>query len=283
MTTICTNTPFPKFQDLIAGVTFTWPPTIPTLPPMPSIPSPMLPGISMPSLEIVNIIQQLQVYQLLATVGILFDKILGKLGLALDAVIPAIPEINIKLPDLLALDAQPIIDAIKAKLALNITFGFPSPLLPGMSIPSLEAVQISKYLTIEYIPALLDILVGKISDVLDLLRISGSLSIPTVPTLAELKAMLLASLPDFPDLNAAYASLGLNGLFAGLSIPGFPAMPAFPDPLIPTMSSFSIDINEALAIYLANLTTVPIDMIVGFVLSKLSMLGFSFPPICFTF
>lgn len=283
MPTICTNSPFPTFQDLIGGVTFTWPPTIPTLPAMPSIPSPMLPGISIPNLEIVNIIQQLQTYQLLATVGILFDKILGQLGLDILAVIPPIPELSFKLPDLLALDAQPLIDAIKAKLALGITFGFPTPLLPGMSMPSLEAIQISKYLTIQYIPTLLDILVGKIMDVLDLLSISGSLSIPTVPTLAELKTMLMANLPDFPDLNTAYAALGLNGIFAGLTIPGFPAMPAFPDPLIPGMSSFSIDINEALSIFLANLSAYPIQVVVDFVMSKLSMLGFSFPPICFTF
>lgn len=288
MITVCTNSPIPSFQSLYDQVLahMTFPPPELSIPALPGLKNPIYAGFSNINMEIVQLVQELQNYQLQITLMAVFEPLVAFLGGALENILPKIPGTDLTLIDLLACDPDTIYAAIAEAIAIHGIGIFPfvpNPMFSGLSIPAIEAVNVIKMVTRGYYVLLLNALLSLINQVADILEIGGLSGIPAIPTLSQVQAAILAAFPGFTSLTALIASgIGIQTLFSAISFPGLPTM-LMPSPLIPGFSSYEAEFQEALAILYGNLTTVPLNIILDFVQNALGMLGFSFPTICISF
>lgn len=286
-------------------------PDAPGIPPfiVPTLPTPIYNKFSNLNMEVMQFVQGLQDFQLQTTLSLMIKPLADFLGGAIAGFLPTIPNTSINLVDLLAGNIEKIKREIAEALAINpLAFPMlPTPLFNGFSIPNIEAISAMKLILKGYYKDVMMIIPGMIDSVVGILQLPGLPSLPTLPTLPDVKAMLLEKamalptipnvpavpgmpplppIPAAPDMKDIPLLLKLKGieipdLFSMLSFPGFPTL-SLPKPLIPTMSNFELELNEALSILFADFLTIPLKKIMDFLEGTLGMLGFSFPTICIT-
>lgn len=286
MPTICCSGPIPSFADLHANALacMTFPPTGFSVPSLPGLRSPIYSGFSSANLEIVQLVQELQSFQFLTTLSALAAPLAGFLGGAIDDLLPKIPGTGIGLTGLLACDPSGLYAAVQAAITEHGIGAFPfvpTPIFHGISAPALETVNIVKFVLKGFMQSLTDAIFGLINSVTGELGLAAMPALPSFPTLAGIQSMILAQFPGAVSI-ADVLNKGLSALFA-FPVPGFDAIPAFPAPLVPGMSSYAVEFADALNIFLAGLLATPLRLLIDFVSSTLGMLGFSFPAICITF
>lgn len=262
---------------------------LPSLPAMPSLPNPMFPGIEHPFLDIVMLIQELQTNAMMGILKIIF----GKFASILSFPLPAMPILGLSFLDLFSMDAAGLIQRIRDALALGIDFAgiIPIPFTPHLHIPSIAAVQIAKLLLKNLIGLVMDVIIGKISAIADLLIIPIP-AFPTfvIPSMADLYQIVLnafefqiPTIPDIPDWPGLPGFPDIPPLPSfSFDIPGFPSF-NIPSPLIPKYKNPALEIVETLSILLGELQNFVINKLAKFVSDFLGILGFSFPELCYTF
>lgn len=252
---LCVPGPFPSFASLhaLAMPSVSFPPTIDfVMPPFPSLPSPMLPDIKNPNWDRLQAIQELQSFQLMSIMNAVLGTLTGFLGISIGSIIPDIPNLGLNLIDILSMNPQALVDAVKAallSLGMGAFPGLPNPLFPGISMPSLEAITIGKIIVKKYTMGLVTIVLDLIAQVADIL---------------ELPSLTLPALPSFPDLLAM--------------IPSF----SFPSPLMPNMNIPSIEAMEKLSILLSEQIIAFLSPIVDFIVGTLG-LAVALPALCIPF
>lgn len=288
MITLCATSPLPTFKLLYDAVTehLTFPPVSIVVPSLPTLKTPIYEGFSNTNMEIVQLIQGLQDFQLQTTLMALIEPLVSFVGGALEDFLPKIPHTNLTLIDLLAANPSVIYQEVMAAIAIygvNIFPFVPNPMFGNLSLPSIEIVNIVKMVVRGYYIVLLSTITSLISTVTDILQIGNLTAIPTIPTLPEVLSKLLLVFPEFSNISQLIQSgISLDVLFAALSFDGFPPL-IFPSPLIPSLSSYELEFQEALSILYSDFLTIPLAIIVDFVQDVLSMLDFSFPLLCISF
>lgn len=293
MPQLCTTTPIPSFDDLYNQFkpNLTNPPFKFTMPSMPTLPSPMFPTMTCPNIESVTAIGELKATQLMNTCMGMLTPLTGFLGVSLSSIIPTVPVLNLKLPDLLSGQPSDLLASVKAKIAAGFTFpGIPSPLFPDMKIPEFESISVMVNLIKSYIMQIPAFIYGLINQVTGLLHFSGMPAMPTMPTLDSLKAMALANLPPLPNLpnpqtylDMMKSGLPTNQMF-NFTIPGFPAIPALPDPLFPSIHYPEFEFYTGFGNMIDHLSSVNLQSCMDFCNNSLaSKLSFSFPTMCIPF
>lgn len=289
---ICTSTPIPDFNSLYkaAMASMKFPPASISIPSLPTLMNPIYAGISNINSEIVQLVQELQSYQMMMTFSSFLTPLTSYLGLSLSAILPKIPGTALSLTDLLSMNPSTIYAGISAALAQYGAGIFPflkTPIFGSLSVPSIEIVTTVKMVIKGYMNTLLGTVFGLINEVTGKLKLPAMPALPVLPTLAQIEAQIMGAFPGFPSISALINSgeASLNAMLASVEalIPAFPALPALPSPLIPNFSSFEHEFNEGLNVLYSSLVAYPMTLIMNFVTSTLSMLGFSFPTICITF
>lgn len=284
--TLCCDVPVPTFtalyQSLMKGISGDIPEL--TIPKLPGLRSPIFDGFSHPGLELSNLVQELQQFQLSLTLFNVFKPLADFLGGALEDLLPKIPGTDLTLLDIIAMDSSRIYAAVQA--AIDDGFKFlmlPNPIFPDLSIPALETVATVKAIIRSY-PAMV---VTKIKELVGL--VTDALELPGLPSIPELPtrdAIVKAALEAFPEVEQIIDLLSddfsVSDLFSAFALPGFPPL-ILPKPLIPGMSAFSLEIEEAMSIFQADALGALVQPIVDFCEDTLGALGFEFPKICITF
>lgn len=287
MPTICCDTPLPTLESLLPKVSanLTFPPTGFSLPSLPGLRSPLFPSLSMINLELIKVVQALQDFQIMGTIKLIMQPLLSVLGGAIDVIFPKVPGTDISFSDLLAGDPSVLFPKIKIALDINgpSIFPFlPNPIFGSLSIPDIEISEVMGFVIKGYLNSLISIITGTINSVIGILNIPGLPGLPPIPTLPSLPTILAsisASFPSLPNLQSIISSIPIPTIFSNLSIPEFPSL-ALPTPLVPSFSMPDIEFSVGLGGLLSNFLTIPLNIIVGYLTSTLSMLGFSFPTVC---
>jgi len=288
MINLCAPSPLPTFQSLYDPVVshLTFPPIAITIPTLPSLKEPIYSGFSNTNLEIVQLVQELQNFQLQTTLMALIQPLVSFLGGALEDFLPKIPHTDLTLIDLLACNPNQIYDAIEVAIDEHGLSAFPfvpNPMFGSFSAPAIEAVNVVKMIVRGYYVAILNVITTLISSVTDILEVAGLPTIPTIPTLSDITDALLAAFPQFNSLSELIQSgISVDDIFGALSFGGFPPL-VIPSPLIPNFSSFEMEFQEGLSILYGDFLTVPLAIIVDFVQDTLGALGFDFTTLCISF
>lgn len=286
---LCASDPLPSFSSIYDSVKsrMTFPPAGFVFPQLPTIPDPLFPKIRMPNMETMIIAAELQAFQLMNTILGIVKPIIDYLGLAISALIPKIPGLDINLLDLLTMNASSLYTMVKNMLPDVVLPFVPYPIYFSLSIPDMEIKNKVTMLIKGYMTSLITTvteIVGKvvkyIKDVIKI-GIPSLPELPKIPTIQELKTMMLAQFPDMPDFKSMLTKYSLEDIFR-IAIPGFPPF-VFPKPLVPNFSSKEIDFTELLNILYNELLLTPLKMIVDFCKNVLSrFIGFAFPTFCIT-
>lgn len=277
---ICSPVPIPSFNSLYALI----PNPLPSfsIPSLPCLPSPIYANIIHPQLEIINLVHEIQTYQFYTTFLFLFTPIVNFLGLSLSSILPKIPVININLLDLLTLNPSSIYALIGniPNISLPTFPALPIPIFQNLLIPEIELLNKVKFITTGYMTLLITTISSLIGTVTDQLHLPGLPTLPTIPSFASLQSLLLAPFSGFSNLlGVLHSGVSITDLF-NITIPGFPALPALPFPLMPNFVSPEIYLMETLKIMNAELASYPMTLIVNFCTNTLGSLGFSFPTLC---
>jgi hypothetical protein len=293
MPQLCTSTPIPSFNDLYNqfAPNLKNPPFNFTMPQLPTLPVPMFPTMKCPNIEMVTSIAELKATQLMQTCTGMLTPLTSFLSVDPLSLLPAVPVLNIKLPDILNGNPSDLLASVKAKIAAGIQFpGIPSPLFPDMRIPEFESLSTMCNLIKSYIMSLPDMIFGLINQVCGKLKFASMPAMPTMPTLDQLKSMALAALPPLPNLPnpQTYLDMMKSGLPTNLmfnfSIPGFPAIPSLPDPLFPSIHYPEFEFYTGFGNMVDHLTSVNMQSCVDFCQNTLgSKLSFTFPTMCIPF
>jgi hypothetical protein len=236
------------------------------------------------SLEISQILQELQSFQLMNTLKAMIDPMLSVVGLAVDEFLPKLPGLGLTLVDLLTMSPATIYQKVRDAIAEYGIEAFeailPVPIFLTMSIPAIEIVTIVKMLKQYYITMVVTKVEVLVNQVTSILQIPGMPALPSIPTLADIKALAFGLFPDAEQLiDILKTGISVSSLFSMFSLPGIPVL-NLPEPLFPKLSSFDIEINEALVMLRAHMNTVAITSLVSFVEEKLSILNIEFPTFC---
>lgn len=283
---LCTDTPLPTFQALKESLAASIADGIPelTIPSLPGLLSPIYEGFSQIDLELSQLVQELQAFQINLTMFNIFKPLSEFLGGALEDILPKIPGTDLTLLDIINGDSAKVYQAVKQAIADGIELPMiPSPIFGDISIPGLETVATVKALLRGYPPLLVAKIKELIAQVTDQLEIPGLPEIPELPTRETIEAALLELFPEAERLaDMLNDDFSVSALFSGLILPGIPPL-ILPEPLVNGFSSFSVDFEEAMAIYMTNAASALIGPIVDFCNDALSSLGFEFPTICIEF
>lgn len=289
MVSLCTGSPLPTFNSLYTGFVgnLTFPPMAFTFPVMPTLPSPMFPSISVPNLEAVKTVVELQSMQMLNTLMAMIQPMVTFLGGSLSALLPKIPGLNLNLIDLLSVNPQALFDAVKASIAAlpptyNCPFA-PLPLYTALSIPDMSIVQIAANYVKSYSMLLVGFIEGLVSQVTSALHIGAMPTLPTMPTFNSIKSLILAKVPGATSLYQVLQSgISIPAMF-NITIPGFPALPALPTPLVPSVNIPEFDFQESMGVLMNHLSTYSLSLVMNFINSTLaSYISFTFPTFCIT-
>lgn len=253
-----------------------------------NIPIPLVANLRNPTQELSAVIQYIQNYQINLSLTAGLSALLDIVGGAIDSIIPPIPVLNIPFTELISGSYDALIALIKTKLD-EFSALLPSPLLPGIVFPDLEAAVILKMLKTQVQTMLITAIQELIAPVLDILELAGSLTIPTIPTMQELRNMILSRikpLPAIPTAEDIEAQIRQNvdSLITGLDIPSIPGfeLPLIPMPLQFDATNFTYDINESVNILFSDFTAQVGAKIEDFFDSTLGLLGVEFPTITVT-
>lgn len=285
MLQICASIPIPTFNSLYADAlsAMTIPPGNITIPLLPAIPNPIYPGFNCTNLEIVQIVAQLQSFQLLTTLLSFLQPLVEFLDISLDSILPKIPGTNLTLLDLLALDPTKIYDTLSViPLSILASFpGVPNPLTYSITAPSIDIITAIQGVINGYVNTVTNTVVSLINDVVNILDIGGLPTIPVVPSLESLQAIIIPPTLPIVDVTKLLNQFSLNDLLALIPIPGFPAFPLLPIPLVVSVDIPEINMMLGLNLFYTNLTMFPMTIIFNFIENVLSeFIGFSFPTVC---
>lgn len=281
---ICTNTAVPTYNQLMDAIQAHLPIVQINVPDILGLLNPIYDRFSNFSLEISQILQELQSFQLMNTLKAMIDPMLSVVGVAIDEFLPKLPVLDLTLVDLLTMSPVAIYQKVKDAIAEYGIEAFeailPIPIFLTMSIPAIEIVTIVKMLKQYYLSMLVTKVEELVNQVTSILQIPGMPALPAIPTLADIKALALGLFPEATQLiDILKSGVSVASLFSMITIPGIPAL-SLPDPLFPQLSSFDIEINEALVMLRAHMNTVTISSLVDFVEDKLSVLNIDFPTFC---
>lgn len=281
---ICTNTAVPSYNQLLEAIQAHLPIVQINVPDILGLLNPIYDRFSNFSLEISQILQELQSFQLMNTLKAMIDPLLSVVGLAVDEFLPKLPVLGLTLVDLLTMSPATIYQKVRDAIAEYGIEAFeailPVPIFLTMSIPAIEIVTIVKMLKQYYITMVVTKVEVLVKQVTSILQIPGMSALPTIPTLADIKALAFGLFPDAGQLiDILKTGISVSSLFSMFSIPGIPVL-TLPEPLFPKLSSFDIEINEALVMLRAHMNTVAITSLVSFVEEKLSILNIEFPTFC---
>lgn len=290
MVQICATISIPDFNSLYNSAlpSMTFPPGNITIPALPVIPDPIFPGIGCTNLEINMIIQQLQQYQLLITFKAFLQPLVDFIGISLDSILPKIPETDLTLIDLLALDANKIYAALAA-LPLSVLQtlpGVPNPISYAFNAPSFSITIAIQGVIAGYMNTLISVVTSLINRALSILggHIPGLPTIPDVPSLSDLQALIIPPSLTIPEVTTLLNQFSLNALLALIPIPGFPAFPALPIPLVVSFNSPELNMMMGLSLLYTNLVMYPMTLIFNYIEQTLGhFIGFAFPKVCITF
>lgn len=284
--TLCTDTPVPTFKALSDALAEKITGALPelTIPNLPGLRSPIYDGFSQLGMEISQLVQELQAFQINLTLFNVFKPIADLLGGSLADLLPKIPHTDLTLIDIVAGEAAPIYAALQAAMEKGLTFpGIPSPLFPGLSVPGIESVNTVKAILRGYMADLVTKATDAINAACLVLTIPPMAAGPHIPTYDDVVAFILEVYPQVAKIeDLEQLGITVQEIFALLVFPGIPPL-ILPDPLLPGFSNFSIEMQEAMAIFRAHALTGPIGPIVDFCNDALGSLGFSFPTICISF
>lgn len=283
---LCVDSPVPTFNSIYQSViaSLTWPPIDITIPSLPCLRNPIFDGFSNINMEIMQLIQELQHFQLMTTLTAGLQPLVALVGGALEDLLPKIAGTNLTLIDILAMDSNAIYAAIRQALLDGVVFPFvPNPIFSGLSMPHIEIVAIVKAVMKGYILDVVQTITDLINAACIILMIPAFAPLPVMPTLENIKAAILAAFPEFSTIQELLASgISVSQIFALLSFAGFPPV-ILPDPLLPTFSNFEQEFQEAMNIFQSDLLTSLLATIVDFLEDALSVLGIEFPKLCIDF
>lgn len=288
---LCTTSPLPSFSDIYNSFAsnLTVPPFHFTMPQLPTLPSPMFPSIKMPNLEMVTTMMELQLNQMMNTIMGMLTPLTSFLSLDLSSILPTVPVLNLKLPDILNGNPSALLQSVKDKIAAGFTFpGIPSPLFPDIHMPDLSSLMTMVNLIKSYITQLPATIFGLIGQVTNKLHIGAMPSLPTMPTMDQIQAQVIAALPPLPQLPnpQTYADLLKAKIPANLAfnftIPGFPAIPKLPDPLVPSIHMPEFDFYVGFGNMVDHIATYSLQQCMNFC-NTISQITFSFPTMCIPF
>lgn len=287
MPNLCTSTPIPSFDDLYNqfAPNLKNPPFNFTMPQLPTLPSPMFPTMKCPNIEMVQSIAELKTTQLMNTCTGMLTPLTSFLGIDPLSVLPTVPSLNLKLPDILSGNPSDLLASVKAKIAAGIQFpGIPSPLFPDMKIPEFESISTMCNLIKSYITQLPQMIYNLINSVCGNLHLGSMPAMPTMPTADQLKAMVIANVPGAATLADVMKS-GLPTIqIFNFTIPGFPSIPSLPDPLFPSIHYPEFEFQTAYGNMLDHAASFNMQSCVDFCNNTLgSHLSFSFPNQCIAF
>ena len=137
-----------------------------------NVPIPLVNSLRNPTQELSAIIQYVQNYQINLSLTAGLSALLDIVGGAIDSIIPPIPVLNIPFTELINGSYDALIAMIKTKLD-DFSALLPSPLLPGIIFPDLEAAVILKMLKTQVQTMLITAIQSLIAPVLDILELSG--------------------------------------------------------------------------------------------------------------
>jgi hypothetical protein len=233
----------------------------------------------------VQSIAELKTTQLMKTCTGMLTPLTSFLGIDPLSVLPTVPSLNLKLPDILSGNPSDLLASVKAKIAAGIQFpGIPSPLFPDMKIPEFESISTMCNLIKSYITQLPQMIYNLINSVCGNLHLGSMPAIPTMPTADQLKAMVIANVPGAATLADVMKS-GLPTIqIFNFTIPGFPSIPSLPDPLFPSIHYPEFEFQTAYGNMLDHAASFNMQSCVDFCNNTLgSHLSFSFPNQCIAF
>lgn len=279
MPTICPSSPIPDYTQLHAAFTGLVTPDIPsfTLPPLPPT-LPSFSNIGAPSIQMSMAATDAMSSQLIGTMFATISPLISYLGMP-ESVIPKVPVLNVPITELLTGNQLALKDAVKLNLPALQSF---MPVVPvGYTIPDIQVQHSLSYVVRNYQPSIITFIIDLIKSVTDDLELPNISGIPSIPTLPDITNMIV-SMSGFPSINELMLNLNsidLSALFGSLSFTGFPSF-SMPAIVMPTLGIPELGFNELMLNYMSMLATVPLDKIIQFVTSTLSMLGFTFPIMC---
>jgi len=316
MVQICLDTPFPTFNGLhqlfsplMQLPSITIPPlgdlSLPkvsfslVLPPLPTLPSPPFAGLKIPSLESAMLAAEAGVIQLMTGLLTAIKTVAQKLGLALEALLPKIPVLNINLIDLVTADAKALVAAIKAAIKAAIDKGlntlaglFQLPWNYSFNIPDIDVLQMLQALVRDYLVRVVNILISLVKKVIDKFKkILGNIKmieLPKLPTFDEIIKLIL-NLFQLPDISALIEMIRkvpemIKNIFTALSafFAAFGVVFTVPDPLMPDLKMPEIEFKQLLLAFFNDVIMGPFKLLLDFILTILKkVLNFKLPVLCF--
>lgn len=285
MPQLCTNNPLPTFNGLYSQFSANLTNYKFTMPSLPTLPSPMFPSTSFPNVEMVTSISMLQVHQYMQTCMGMLTGLCGYLGSAIDSLIPACPVLNVKLPELLTGDPSALLASIKAQLSAGISFpGIPSPLFPDVQFPEFSSIMTLVNVIKTYIMSIPAAIFSIIGSVTSALKITGMTAMPTMPSLSTLQGLVMANVPNGQTYYDALKSGIPTSQMFNFTVPGFPALPAMPSPLFPSINFPEGEFYLGFGNMIDTMTLANLTQTYNFCENSLaSKISFTFPTQCITF
>lgn len=249
----------------------------------------MFPDVKFPNMEMVTTVMELQLTQMMNTIMGMLTPLTNFLSVDLLGLLPSVPVLNLKLPDILNGNPSALIQSVKDKIAAGFTFpGIPTPLFPDITFPDMSGLMTTLNLIKSYITQLPATIFGLIGQVTNKLNIGAMPALPTMPTMDQIQAMVMANLPPLPNIpnpqtymDALKSKIPANLAF-NFTIPGFPAIPALPSPLIPSVSFPEFDFYAGFGNMLDHIATYSLQKCMDFC-NTISQISFSFPTMCIPF
>lgn len=296
MTTICAAEILPTIEGLLGTLrpSLTFPPTLSSFSlPFPTLVSPLFGSINMPNVEATLAIITLQATQLLSVAKAIIKPLTDFLSLDLSAILPTIPGLSFNLLDILD-DFPAVFNGIKTAIQNQVSAVMallPNPFFSSLSIDEIKipiaVMQIITYYTSLVITKILD-LFNSVSNILNnpvhvLSFPSFPLQMPTLQGILNILVAAIPSVPDFGSLMSGLGSINLSQLFGTLSLPGFPAFPSLPTPLIPSFGIPEMEFQLYLSMSYGFFIVMILDPIVDFCQNLLgAFIPFTFPMLCIT-
>lgn len=265
---------FPKTQDFASMFSASFPSFSASSLTMPgfSLPSPMFPNVHTPSLESTYAAMSAMSSMAMQAIMALINTIKDYVGLGVNAILQLGSDIfsgiygfALNVADVLAVDIKKIAASIKAFFASGGHIpGFPSPIFPNISSPSIEAYHSAQLMLTNFWLAVVSAvtsLIGNIKSYITNLQIT----LPSIPTI-----------PPIPTMHDISASL--------FTFSGFPF--SFTMPTVDMSSNFkspSISSQLSLGMFMQDILSSIITFVTGVFKQLLDLLGITIPnpfPIC---
>jgi len=242
----------------------------------------------------------------------MIKPMLSFLGLDIGSFLPKLPGLpNFDLVDLVSGNVKALVAAIKQAILDKVHLPFiPIPIFGTLKIPDLEITHTLMALVSGYLQTVTTAVIGLIKKVTDKLKIAAMPALPSFPSFDSVVNMvknavrnaiagiqlpnLSLEIPkfpgwpniDWPSLPAipgmpTLPSINLPAILASITFPGFPPLPAIPDPLVPNMNFPDVNIAMGIKLIMHNLTLGLLKPIMDFIENTLKkFISFTFPKIC---